>query len=231
MIAVVSTTYREADILDQWIQHTFAEGIDLILVADKYAEDGTRDILRSYSQVRWVDDTESCHRQSHWIERLADDAHDLGAKFILPLDVDEFIYAIDGAPVAETLRNGTYDKLLMTVWPHKTWSEKFVQPHRLPKCAWRWQPSVQVAMGNHSISLPGGESEVLAIRELQYRSFEHFCQKAADRNATLDPIARARQDGWHHLRLENMDQNQLLAEWHAKMSQESALDPIPSRIS
>ena len=56
------------------------------------------------------------------------------------------------------------------------------------------------------------------------------CRKSADRNATLDPAARARGDGAHHLYLENMDTAQLRAEWDAKISAPTVFDPIPSHM-
>ena len=79
MIAVVTTTYAEADIVGKWIAHTLAEGVDLILAADKLSDDGTRDILQAAGeQVVWFDDAEPCHRQAWWTDQLATEAHHSG---------------------------------------------------------------------------------------------------------------------------------------------------------
>lgn len=232
MIAVVSTSYQEADILDSWIAHLLAEDVDLILVADKLGNDNSRSILdhwsRTTSRVEWIDDTESCHRQAYWTDRLACEAASRGADWILPADTDEFPYAVSGDTIGNAMKDCEYYKLFMRVWPHKDHDNRFVNPHRLPKVAYRWSSDAHVVMGSHDVSLPGGEYDVLNMRELQYRSFGHFVRKAADRNATLEPSARARGDGWHHLRLETASIDELKNEWQLIQAQESVYDPIPA---
>jgi hypothetical protein len=231
MIACVSTCYREADILDLWINHILGEGIDLILIADKLAPDGSRDILERWAktgQLEWIDDTEDCHRQSWWTDRLADMAHDRGADFTLPADVDEFPYAVNGDTVAEAITAYDGNKLCMKVWPHKNWDTRFMDHHGLPKVAYRWSPEARVTMGSHDVSIPGGDYGILDMRELKYRSFEHFVQKVTDRNATLEPSARQRHDGSHHLALENNTREELELEWQHICSAQTTVDPIPS---
>lgn len=231
-VGVVSTTFREADILDQWIRHILAEGVDLILVADKLADDGTRDILEGWqsNRLQWVDDTEPCHRQAYWTNRLAAEAHDRGMDWILPADVDEFPYACNGGTVTEALADSPHDKLYMHVWEHRDRDNRYADPHRMPKVAYRWRSEASVEMGSHDVTIPGGAHGVLDMRELKYRSFEHFCRKAADRNMTLAPEARAANQGVHHLRLEHMDTDQLRAEWDAATSRPTVHDPIPTHV-
>jgi hypothetical protein len=233
VIAAVSTCYNEADILDLWIRHMLAEGVDLIMVADKLGRDNSREILESWHErderVVWVNDIEDSHRQAHWTNLLAGEAHHRGAEWILPADADEFPYAVDGGTVAETLANCPHDKLFMRVWPHKDRDNKF-DPHRLPKVCYRWSPNAFVVMGSHDVSLPGGTYGVLDMRELQYRSFDHFCRKAEDRNQTLEPVARARNDGSHHLRLEKMNREEMLHEWEQMQSRPTVHDPIPTHV-
>ena len=233
MIAVVSTTFREVDVVDLWIRHTLAENVDLILVADKLADDGTRDILDDWhhkdERVEWVDDPEPFHFQAHWTNELARRAHERGADFILPADVDEFVYATNGGTIAEALADCQWMKICMTVWPHKSWDYKFQSAHRLPKVCYRWTPDALVSMGSHDVSISQpGVYGLLDMRELQYRSFEHFCRKAKSRNETLSPDARARNDGSHHLRLEGFSQEQMQQAWDEMQAQSVVFDPIPS---
>ena len=234
MIAVVSTCYNEADLLDLWIRHLLAEEVDLIMVADKLGRDCSRAILEDWhirdERVVWLNDIEGSHRQAYWTDLLASEAHQRGADWILPADIDEFPYATEEGTIGETLSECQYDKLYMKVWPHKTQDFRFEQ-HRLPKVCYRWSPNAHVTMGSHDVSLPGGAFGILDMRELQYRSFEHFCNKAMDRNETLEPSARARNDGSHHLRLEKMNRQELLHEWELMQARPVAYDPAPIRVS
>jgi len=235
MLAVVSTSYRESDLIDTWIQHTLSEGADLILVADKMAPDGTRDILENWAdldeRVVWFDDDQDAHRQSWWTERLADIAHECGATWICPLDVDEFVYATHGGTVANAIAEYPGSKLFMRVWQHLDWTTRYADHHRMPKCCYRWEPDVRIEMGAHNVSVGGGEYDVLDIRELKYRNFEHYVQKIADRNATLEPAARSRGDGAHHLWLENKGRQELEIEWQKMLSVQTIADPIPSHAN
>ena len=211
-----------------------AEDVDLILIVDKFADDGSREILEhwknSTNQVVWVNDTEDSHKQAYWTDFLANMAHERGMDWILPADVDEFPYAVSSESIGKTLETLSCSKLFLEVWPHLDWNNKFTEPHRLPKVAYRWSPDAHVAMGSHEVSIAGGERGILAMRELQYRSFEHFCQKTDDRNATLEPSARARGDGWHHLRLENMGVEERRREWELMISSATIFDPIPTHL-
>lgn len=231
-VAVVSTCFREADILDLWIRHLLGEGVDHILIADKAAPDNSRAILENwaglYEQVEWFDDDQDCHKQAWWTDRLAGLAHERGADFILPCDVDEFPYALNGATVADAINGFSGDKICMQVWEHRDWNTRYAEHHVLPKVAYRYSPEARVTMGSHDVTLPGGDYGILAMRELKYRSFDHFTQKVADRNATLEPAARQRHDGAHHLALENKTREELEIAWQTMQQVPIVADPIPS---
>lgn len=235
-VGVVSTSYREADLLNTWIAHLLSEDIDLILVADKLADDQSRDILENWHRgsggmVQWFDDTEDSHLQAMWTDRLANEAHEQGMEFVLPADVDEFPYSLTDETVGATLKHCEHDKLFMQVWPHKDWQNRYEQPHRLPKVCYRWSPDAHVAMGSHEVTIAGGEHDILAMREWQYRSADHFIEKTHLRNLTLQPEARQRGDGWHHLRYEDFSDGQMRQEWETMISQPTILDPIPTRMA
>jgi hypothetical protein len=78
------------------------------------------------------------------------------------------------------------------------------------KVAFRACANPQVANGNHAVSgIPGATSTgELAIREIQYRGFEHFCRKIQERNATIDPALGAG-EGFHHKQYAGWTKEQL----------------------
>src|SRR5208283_728324 len=138
-----------------------SQGIDRIYVADGMSTDGTRDILTDlYAQFPGVftiiDDAEPHFRQAHVMNQQIAQAGADGAEWIIATDVDEFVYATNGSTVAEALTQCPHDKLYMRVWPQFDWDIRFVEPHAYPKVAFRWSPGVQVVIGNHEVSLPGG---------------------------------------------------------------------------
>ena len=236
-VGVVSTSYREADLLNTWIAHLLSEDVALILVADKLADDQSRTILDQWRQgtngmVQWFDDTEDSHRQAWWTDLLAEKAHEQGVDWILPVDIDEFPYSLTGESIGKTLLSlSDCYKLFMQVWPHKDWQNRYVEPHRLNKVCYKYSPDAHVAMGSHEVTLPGGERDILAMREWQYRSVDHFIAKTHSRNQTLEPAARLRGDGFHHLRLEGFSDDQMRQEWETMISQPTVLDPIPTRMA
>ena len=205
----------------------------MIYVADKLADDGTRDILERWADtgiVEWIDDAESCHRQAYWTDRLAADAHESGAEWIIPADIDEFVYSANGGTIADVLADCPSQKLYMRVWPHKDWQVRFQDHHPLPKVCYRWQPDAHVTMGSHEVTIAGGEYGIINMREMKYRNFSHYQQKIADRNTTLDPAARARGDGAHHLWLEQKNTEELEVTWNTLCWAPTILDPIPSHL-
>ncbi len=229
MIAVVGICRDEADIADRWVRHTLAEGVDRIYIADA-SSDGTREILRSFDAVTVFEDADPHVQQAAWTNRLAAVAADDGAEWLIPTDLDEFIYAPTGETVADALKECPHDKLYLTCWPHLDWQTKFTEPHRLPKVAFRYQPGAQVTTGNHEVSIPGGEYGVLAMRELQYRGFEHFVQKTHARSAVLSPADRALGVGSHCTQYDGWDDERMMVEWNRLTILPTVNDPIPTHV-
>jgi hypothetical protein len=236
VIAAVYTSRNEADIVECSLRHMLAEGIDLILVADNSEiGEGTRSVLmrlaRETGRVEWTRALDPIHRQPELMSGLANEAAERGATWVIASDVDELWYSTTGVSIAEFLSHCSYDKLYARVFQHHDWNVRCTQAQRLPKVAFR--PPGVLTNGNHDVEGAGPVSDgtVLEIRELQYRGFEHFKAKAADRAATLDPAMRQLGDGSHHTRLEGMTDDQLHAEWEAWLSAPTVHDPIPSRTA
>jgi hypothetical protein len=229
-IAAVSTVRNEADIVGDTVTHLLAEGVTDIYIADGMSTDGTRDVLRALP-VNVYDDRETHHLQPYWIGRLADIAYDDGADWVLCVDADEFWYAPSGRTILEELTDvpAEVGKLYVRMWHHLDRYLREPNQKPLPKVAFRAGRGVEVANGNHEANPPGESREgVLAIREIQYRGFEHFCRKITERCATLDPRL-PEGHGTHITQYRGWTKEQLLTEWETLVSRATVNDPIPCR--
>lgn len=236
ILALIGTSKNEGDIMECWLRHHLARGVDLILVADgSDPGEGTRETLIRLADetgcVYWQDAPGPVHRQPELMNELAERARQAGADWVLASDVDELWCTTNGESIASLLALCPYDTLTAKRYLHHNWNHRRVEPERLGKIAFRPRPDRLLTNGNHAVSDLGRTtlSEVLEIRELHYRGFEHFLRKVSERNATLDPVARARGDGSHHTRLEGMSREQLRAEYEAWLAVPTVYDPIPSR--
>lgn len=234
MIAAVLTVRNEADVIECSLRHLLDQGVDRIYVAEGRSSDGTQDILQDLrdetGRICWVDDHEPCHRQQEWTDRLARWAHEDGAEWIIAADADEF-WCAEGRTVAEALSSTTASVVLASVYVHPTWERRRRDPQPWPSVAYRWCEGAAVDPGNHGVVGVSGhvERSLLAVRELQYRSFEHFVAKMRDRNARIDP-ALPPDAGWHHRRLAEFTEDELRAEWAEMQAAPSVEDPIPCRF-
>jgi glycosyltransferase involved in cell wall biosynthesis len=226
------TVRNEADIIGDTIAHHLAQGVDRILVYDGMSTDGTRDILATFPQVEVFDDTAHHHRQPFLTTRLARMAYIDGADWCLCVDADEFWVTCNGDTIADALNAlpETARKLYARMYQHHDLDRREPDPKSLPKVAFRPTRHVEVANGNHEVNIDGGIWGVLEVREVQYRSFEHFVRKIAERNATIDPSLPAG-DGAHHRRYAGWTVEQLEPVWAEMQARPTILDPIPTRVS
>ncbi len=233
MIAAVSTIMNEADIIEATVRHLFAEGVDHVYIADGLSTDGTRDILDDLARtapLTVITDDQPYHYQPKWIDRLAALAASEGHEWIIPFDGDEFWYS-DIRPLCEVFRYVPYNVGVLTarMYQHTDWDHRHIDPQPFPKVAYRWNENAHIANGNHSVAgvhglVAGG---VLDIRELKYRSFEHFKRKIIERNATLDPSLPIT-DGWHMRVLDGLPESELRHAWDSMLQVPAILDPVPS---
>lgn len=233
-VAATMTCKNEVDIIGHSIRHLFAQGVEQILMTDGMSTDGTRDLLADLGrefprQLLVVDDREPYHRQPYWMNKLAGMACEAGARWIVATDADEFWLAADRSlTVAEVL--GGLDvgvtKLYASMWQHLTFELREPNPKPLPKVAYRAFPFAVVHMGNHDVSVPGGNAHgLLEVHEIQYRGFDHFCRKIVDRNATVDPSLPVTA-GAHHRRYDGWTRRQLEPVWAEMVARATVHDPI-----
>lgn len=230
-IAAVSTCKNEADIIGATLAHLYNEGVANVYIADGMSTDGTRDILSGFP-CKMYDDTEDYHRQPYWISRLAQQAYEDGADWVIPFDADEFWVAAGFFTLAEAFELIEPEVGIVTAGMFQyvdfNYREPDVKPW--PKVAFRSSPDVSVANGNHSVTgVPGATvGGVLEICEVQYRGFEHFCRKIVERNATIDP-SLPYSEGTHHKQYAGWTKEQLQPVWEAMVARATVLDPIPVR--
>lgn len=230
VIAGVATVYNEADIIESCIRHHFAEGVGRILVADASTDD-TPDILHALADefdLRIFRDEDDHHFQPKWINWLAEQAH---ADWVVPFDADEFWYGASGQTVADAIAGvpAGVTKLYARMFQHRDWDHRHVHRAPFPKCAYRFGPAMRVANGNHDVSGPGaGLWGILDLRELQFRSFEHFCEKSTARTVRIDP-SLPETEGAHQRVLHALDMDGKARAWAEWNKIETVVDPIPSR--
>lgn len=231
MIAAVSTMFNEVDIAAKSVSHLIANGVERIWVADA-STDGTTDILRGFPEVTIIRDDDDCHHQPKWINALVDEARTAGAEWVIPFDADEFWYAQDGRTIAEALADLPETTVVCVAAPfqHYDWEWREPDHAALSKMAFRPQPGVVVANGNHWVTNYDGDSnyETLAIREIMFRSLEHLHTKCQERVARLDPEL-ADGDGHHQRVLVAMTTQAREREWAERKARASTHDPIPYR--
>jgi len=89
---------NEVDILHTNVLHHLAVGVDRFLIVDNGSEDGTDRLLQDLSGGGRVSYTryDGPYRQSEIITELALEAFLGGADWVIPIDADEFWYALGG---------------------------------------------------------------------------------------------------------------------------------------
>lgn len=233
-IAAVCTAYHEVDILPSTVRHLFGEGIDQVIVQTPLNDKETGDSIAG-SGALVVCEEEDYHDQPATIIELAKLAHSFGADWIIPFDADEFIYsATDTETIRDTLAKLTVagiSSLTIPMYQQHDWWWREPGPKPLPKIAYRFNPGAKVGPGNHTVTgLPEGATvahNVLHLREIQYRGYEHFKRKITERNATIDP-SLGPEFGWHHKQFANASEGDLLKAWMQYLDRPVVWDPVPT---
>src|SRR5687767_14480675 len=91
-IVAVGAVRNEADILRINVQHHLALGIDEFLFVDNGSTDGTADVLSDLVAagfpLRWRRE-DGVFVQTDVLTRLVQEAGEIGAEWVLPIDADE----------------------------------------------------------------------------------------------------------------------------------------------
>lgn len=242
----------EADVICQNVRHLIAEGVDHIVVADNGSIDGTTEHLRDFERhgfVTYTWDPDPAYRQADKTQRLVGMAGQMGARWVVPVDADEFWYSPHGR-LGDVLRSSRHHVLWaegMYHVPHVDDDAAEPDPvrrmrHRRAgrdcpqsKVCFRYAPTARMFPGNHGVTHPGERNArqgMVAFREFQYRSFEHFVRKVRNGKAAYDAAPDlSRELGIHWRRLGAMSDDELGTEWDAYLATPTVLDPAPIRTT
>lgn len=232
MTVVMTMMVRdEADIIAATIEHHLAQGIDRILVTDNASVDGTREILAEYAAVAPVtvfDDPEHRKQQGEVVTRMARLAfEEHGADWVINGDADEFVRAVDpGMTVAEALERtpkslGAFTvPVVNMVGPMARRGSGLrrldrrdertlealraagVQAHPTPNAIHVGTADVEVAQGNHFVSIeshgqPPAEAAI-EVLHLPWRSSTQFERKTENMGRGYDASPNLRPSANHH---------------------------------
>lgn len=252
MLVAISMWHNEADIGPTVIRHLLAEGVDHIIVADNLSTDGTADHLHDFircgAPLTYIEDPELAYFQSSKMTRLAHMAGAMGATFVLPFDADEIHYGVGGR-IADVLRTAT-DPVQwiegMYHIPHPDDDENEPNPvlrmaHRRQgrdcpqsKVCFRYIPTLKIVQGNHEVEHSGSRGlGLLAFREFQYRSYEHFVSKVRHGKKAYDAGGSDlhKDLGIHWRRLGGLTDAELEVEWKNYLTTPTVYDPAPLRTT
>lgn len=240
-VVAVMTVRDEADVIGWTLAHLKNQGVSKVLLIDNGSEDATAEIAERHDFCHVISDPRHGHFQGERTTRLARMAHDLGAEWVLPCDADELFYA-RGQTLAERLDGEEADTVLATVWdhivtddddpsepnPYKRTRHRRQYPQRMPKVAFRANPDVVVAEGNHDVTPSNLRVGGLFARHLQYRSFEQMVRKVRQGAAAMDAAGMHPMQGAHWREAAALSDGDLHQRWR-RLCEEPGLieDPCP----
>lgn len=128
----------ELDVVADTVRHLLAE-LDAVIVADNLSTDGTREALDRLAgadgRLEVVDDGEVGYWQSRKTTALAMLALELGHRWVVPCDADEFWYAPDGRRVADYLDGLGRDVMVVEAEMHHHLATALDPPEACAPCA------------------------------------------------------------------------------------------------
>lgn len=230
MIVAVSSVKDEVEIVRQTVTHLLGSGVDEVIVSDGGSTDGTRDVLRGLCTVVSQDGP---FDQGKEVTRLAFLAQAEGADWVIPFDADEFWCAPKDTTIDKVLAELPLSTVTLSaiVYPHLSRDIRCEVPKFWGKMCFRPSSTMQVAWGNHGVNGLIGDPAygMLEIRELQYRSLDHFRAKVAKARALFESWDVPHDYGSHMRRLTTMTDDELEAEYVLYCDVPTVFDPIPYR--
>jgi hypothetical protein len=230
MIVGLCMARNEEALIGLVIDHLYANGVDRIIIEDGHSTDATYAVAVEHGATV-LRETDRAYDQPARMSRLAAEWCSPG-DWVIPFDADEFWYSDQGT-IRQALTDCEAAKCWARMFLHRDWDHRARSPKPLPKVAFRYQPGAEIAFGNHSVTVPGPDVwGVLDIREWQYQSFGHLCEKAAKQRDLLAATPDLdRRFGAHKNMLAAMSDSELEAEWVRMQEGDWLFDPIPSLLS
>lgn len=198
----------EEDIIEECLEHHFANGIERMIVTDNGSIDKTKEIVASYSRViEIIDEPSKDFQQDVWVTRMARRAYRLGAAWVLNIDADEFWY---GAKLLNNVQEDVTEIRVNHLYNHVPTTdissfsrEKFpyyTKPATRGKTIHRASPDVQVALGNHRIKGLQGkrihDPTGFFIHHYPVRSLAQFTKKCRNAGSLDNGMAKSSKSPW-----------------------------------
>lgn len=222
MIVAVTMVKDEADVIGPVIANLYAQGVDHIIAADNLSTDDTRAILGSFGdRITIVDDNEPGYCQDAKMTRLARQAWEMGATWVLPFDADEIWYGID-QPIADALSACDADVVMASGWDHIVTDDNGpFSPWRRPeyqtlcKVAFRATRLAELNMGNHDVRGAGEHRAggILEYRHFQYRSLAQMTRKLRNGRAAYEASDVHELHGTHWREGGKLSDDEMAAKW------------------
>lgn len=230
MIVAVSMVRDEQDVIGHTLAHMLTQ-VDHAIIADNLSTDRTRQILESFDHVTMVDDPELGYYQADKMTRLAHQAGDMGATWVVPFDADEAWYLPDLPSI---------DADVVTCRPHVYVPQpsdnddpnpitrlrwRLPEPERQHKVCFRYHPDAELHMGQHDVNRPGARVEAGAVRHYQYRTLDQVRRKVSNGTQAYNAADLPALYGSHWRDLAERDDAALEAWWDAYTTQPLVFDP------
>ena len=233
----ITAMKNEEGIAEAVLRHHFEQGVSTILAYDS-STDGTRavlaDLVGEGRDLVVLDDKSPYLRQPDNMNELVVMACDLGADWIVPFDADEFIVACDrDLTVKQAIERLPAEVGILSarMYRHLDWQLRCVDPKPLPKMVFEAHRDARVTMGQHGVAHPTHArvvEGVLEVREIQFRSWEHYKAKVGKNIATIRPDLGP-EHATHYRVLDGLGDEALYDQWMALATEPTVIDPIPGR--
>lgn len=243
----VSMFHDEEDVAPWVVRHMLAE-CDAVLVADNRSTDASRALLEAIGDPRLsiVDEPSIAYRQADTMNRLAKQAYEAGATWIVPFDFDERWSAEGGriADVLAALPGRVIDTATTTIDLVPQPDDPAEEPDPFARCRWtrpgsywstpqnrkiayRPAPGRFVVQGNHSlVGRPMPSPGPLRIRHLPYRSLAQATRKVRHGKLAIEAADLPAASGAHWQILGGLP-DVVLAGWWADWTKREGLVMAP----
>lgn len=192
----------EVDIVEYSLQHMVSEGVDGIIIADNLSTDGTRQLIEKVKAsvgipIIIMEDKEIGYYQDRKMNFLARLAHEQGASWIIPFDIDELWCGLK-KPLAEVLRREPRSQVIglhsftrvetgydvISENPFLRLVYRFSYSSRYCKVCYKFSPDIVIGMGNDAVYDASSREkkyevfdDALAIQHFPWRSVRQFINK------------------------------------------------------
>ncbi len=231
----------EFDIAGYTIAHLLNQKVDSIIVADNLSSDGTSELLagmaKADSRVCVVQDDEPAHWQGSKMTNLIAAYADPG-EWVIPFDADELWTGIDKlddldadlvscTPFVHVPQMMEFLDLQDEQNPYLVFLHRQNHSEPQPKVAFRYQPGVVVAEGNHQVHGVGYRKvdNILDVRHFQYRTLLQVRRKVDQGTAALIAAGMQPAIGSHWRELAAKSDEELDDWWFGYCNQPVILDP------